>query len=146
MAELRIEQDALSDTVTINGIAYSRALFEDFGAAMPLGRVFRLVSRENNVLTIEYLPDGVKAHPLDGSKPVAVVAVEADYWSRGHFYEGRKHVLRPLGDIESLPVGTQLYAHPAGVTTVSAPGVDPRKPGTPQEVAAIMGTASTKES
>jgi hypothetical protein len=61
MAELKIEQDALRDTVTINGIVYARAVFEDFGATMPLGRTFRLVSRENNVLTIEYLPDGVPA-------------------------------------------------------------------------------------
>lgn len=48
--------------------------------------------------------------------PVAAVEKEPDYWSRGHFYKGKRHVLRPLADLDKLPIGTQMYAH--GVKTV----------------------------
>lgn len=55
MAELKIEQDALRDTITINGIRYARVLFEDFAATLPLGQPFALASRAGGVLSVERL-------------------------------------------------------------------------------------------
>lgn len=50
--------------------------------------------------------------------PIAEVRIEPDYWSRGHFYEGRRKTLIPLIDLEKLPLGAKLYA--AGVRMLDA--------------------------
>lgn len=55
MAELRIEQDTLRDTVTINGVRYPRALFEDI-AAVPTG---------DRVIRATFGPDGASAEDVD---------------------------------------------------------------------------------
>lgn len=44
---------------------------------------------------------------------VAEVTTEPDYWSRGHFYEGRKKDIKILKGLEDIPVGTKLYTRPA---------------------------------
>lgn len=43
-------------------------------------------------------------------KAVAVIEMESDYWSRGHFYEGKRHVVRPTANLDELPIGTPLFA------------------------------------
>ena len=55
MAELKIEQDTLRDTVTINGVRYPRALFEDI-AAVPTG---------DRVLRAFFGPDGASVQEVD---------------------------------------------------------------------------------
>jgi hypothetical protein len=57
MAELKIEQDALRDTITVNGVRYARPLFEDLAATMQLGQPFELVSRKDGVVAIRRLGD-----------------------------------------------------------------------------------------
>ena len=39
---------------------------------------------------------------------VAEVVIESDYWSRGHFYEGKRKTIRELGSLKNLPIGTRL--------------------------------------
>ena len=51
--------------------------------------------------------------------PVAEIAIEPGYWSRGHFYEGKRKILVETADIQSLPVGTKL----ALLTTVNSTGI-----------------------
>lgn len=41
--------------------------------------------------------------------PVLTVEKEPDYWSRGHFYEGKKSYIDPT-QVWKLPIGTKLYA------------------------------------
>lgn len=41
------------DEVQIAGISYAGDLFRQFGGVMPVGSSFRLLKRENKVLTIE---------------------------------------------------------------------------------------------
>src|SRR5690606_20668896 len=37
------------------------------------------------------------------AQPVAEVCIEPDYWSRGHFYEGRRTIIRPVRSLLDLP-------------------------------------------
>lgn len=55
------------------------------------------------------------------AEPVGEVAKESDYWNRGHFYEGRRHVIRALKNLDALPVGTKLFAAPVAQATAPAP-------------------------
>ena len=50
-------------------------------------------------------------------KPVLIVRCEPDYWSRGHFYEGRKPFIDPT-KVWDLSIGTELYAIPKGYAVV----------------------------
>jgi len=52
-----IEYDALTDTLTIEGVKYSGELFRQFAQAMPIGTPFRIVKRENGEVTVERLYD-----------------------------------------------------------------------------------------
>lgn len=51
------------------------------------------------------------ADPVSG-EPVAEVKIEADYWTRGHFYEGKRKEAKLMKAFHDLPVGTKLYAAP----------------------------------
>ena len=53
--------------------------------------------------------------------PVAEVCKEPDYWSRGHFYKGSRHVLAAVCDLDKLPVGTKLYVSVQPVEAEQAP-------------------------
>lgn len=44
-------------------------------------------------------------------EPVLTVEREPDYWSGGHFHEGRKPHIDPT-KVWALPIGTKLYTHP----------------------------------
>lgn len=62
--------------------------------------------------------------PAGPSEPVAEVVKEADYWSRGHFYEGTRTTLRAFASLDKLPLGTKLYAaSPAGVQGDGVPAI-----------------------
>ncbi len=41
------------DTIVIYGHKYALALFEELGGLMPIGQLFRLVKREDGVITLE---------------------------------------------------------------------------------------------
>lgn len=41
---------------------------------------------------------------------VAEVKTEEDYWSRGHFYEGRRKEAKLLKEFQNLAPGTKLLA------------------------------------
>lgn len=43
-------------------------------------------------------------------EPIAEVIIEPDYYSRGHFHEGTRKILRQLKSVADLPVGTKLFA------------------------------------
>ncbi len=42
--------------------------------------------------------------------PVAVVRIEPDYWSGGHFHTGHRKCLEQIATLVDVPVGTKLYA------------------------------------
>lgn len=44
-------------------------------------------------------------------EPVLVVTREPDYWSGGHFYEGKRPYIAQA-DVWKLPIGTKLYTAP----------------------------------
>lgn len=48
----------------------------------------------------------------DDLKPVAEIAIEDDYWQRGHFMTGRDKVIKQITSVKELPVGTKLYVRP----------------------------------
>lgn len=48
---------------------------------------------------------------MEAEQPVLIVEREPDYWSGGHFSEGRKPHIDPT-KVWALPIGTRLYAHP----------------------------------
>ena len=63
-----------------------------------------------------------QAAPAAQEDAVAEVVIESDYWSRGHFYEGKRKTIRTLTSLESLPIGTRLVPENAAVpTTLAAP-------------------------
>lgn len=53
MDTLKIDYDQRNDTVTIEGVTYAGIVFRELGKFMPLGQLFRLVNREDGVVTIE---------------------------------------------------------------------------------------------
>lgn len=67
------------------------------------------------------------AAPAQQPIPIAEVQVEPDYWSRGHFHEGRRKSPRVTGDLEHLAVGGE------GLCRKPSPSVADRKPLTEQQ-------------
>lgn len=63
MEPLSFEYDENNDFFTIEGIKYSGCLFRQLGGIMPVDTTFKLVKREDGMLTIESLidinPEGV---------------------------------------------------------------------------------------
>ena len=64
------------------------------------------------------------------SEPVLTVEREPDYWSGGHFYEGSRPHINPT-KVWSLPIGTELYTHPAPSVRAAAEIGAAAKKGTP---------------
>ena len=53
-----IKYDLFTDTLTIDGVRYSRTLFRAWAlGGLPLGQLFRIISRENGVVTIEKIDE-----------------------------------------------------------------------------------------
>lgn len=58
---------------------------------------------------------------MENKDAIAEVRIEPDYWSRGHFYQGTRKVLRVLQDIQNLPVGTGVYLGSGAKTGTTQP-------------------------
>ena len=58
--------------------------------------------------------------PVSQEDAVAEVVIEPDYWSRGHFYEGKRKTIRTLMSLESLPTGTRLVPENAASSQAKA--------------------------
>jgi hypothetical protein len=55
---------------------------------------------------------------------IARIVIEDDYWDRGHFHQGTRKVLKRVGSIEHLPIGTELIVIPSEVQLNYAPLFD----------------------
>lgn len=45
----------------------------------------------------------------EGMQVVGTVVKEPDYFSCGHFYEGKRHIIQTTKSLDNLPVGTKIY-------------------------------------
>lgn len=109
------------------------AAYEAAQAAMPAPQDGLMTSRERFILRELYefqeatgcdTADEYLAATPAPTEPVGEVAKESDYWSRGHFYEGRRHVIRALKNLDALPVGTKLFAAPVAQAATPTPAQD----------------------
>lgn len=83
---------------------------------------------KNRLADVALIRAALSAQPAASAEPVAEVCIEPDYWSRGHFYEGRRKIVRPLRALLDLPVGTKLYAAPVAAQKADAARMPAKMP------------------
>ena len=69
MAKLLVEDDLLNEVVTINGMRYSHRIFEEWAdGGLPIGTLFRIISRDNGVVAVERISEAAESLAKGGGK------------------------------------------------------------------------------